>query len=130
MRAAGYIRKSELRARFAQARPPRHPARAHIEAASGVAALEEQRVQLERDIARLRMEAAGLSQHLAEARLDLSEVRGEVDRYDQVKELQAKAGPYPTSGNPLIIGEHEVRPVCCEGCGRAVPWDLIKGWRR
>jgi hypothetical protein len=36
---------------------------------------------------------------------------------------------YPTSGNPNIIGEHEVAPVRCPCCNHALPWALIKGWR-
>jgi hypothetical protein len=36
---------------------------------------------------------------------------------------------YPTSGDPNIIGEHEVPPVCCQRCGHKIPWRIIKGWR-
>lgn len=36
---------------------------------------------------------------------------------------------FPTSGDPNIIGEHEVPPVCCPHCSKIVPWALIKGWR-
>ena len=43
--------------------------------------------------------------------------------------LQAQAGPFPTSGDPLIIGEHEVAPVRCCHCDQALPWPLVKGWR-
>jgi hypothetical protein len=37
--------------------------------------------------------------------------------------------PYPVSGDPNIIGEHEVRPLCCPHCNGQLPWALIKGWR-
>jgi hypothetical protein len=37
---------------------------------------------------------------------------------------------YPTSGDPNIAGEHEVPPVRCPCCNHALPWALIKGWRR
>jgi hypothetical protein len=33
------------------------------------------------------------------------------------------------SGDPNIIGEHEVDPVCCPFCERSLPWALIKDWR-
>lgn len=36
---------------------------------------------------------------------------------------------YPTSGDPNIIGEHEVAPVRCPCCNEPLPWPLIKGWR-
>lgn len=36
---------------------------------------------------------------------------------------------YPTSNDPLIIGEHEVKPVECPHCKCALPWALVKGWR-
>lgn len=33
------------------------------------------------------------------------------------------------SGDPNVIGEHEVPAVHCPHCRRALPWALIKGWR-
>jgi hypothetical protein len=49
---------------------------------------------------------------------------------DKILRLQraVRAG-YPTSGDPNIIGEHEVPPVCCPHCRKTLPWQLLKGWR-
>jgi hypothetical protein len=37
--------------------------------------------------------------------------------------------PWPLSGDPNIIGEHEVPPVRCGCCDAVIPWSIIKGWR-
>jgi len=29
--------------------------------------------------------------------------------------------------DPEMIGEHEVKPVCCANCGHAIPWRVIRG---
>ena len=55
--------------------------------------------------------------------------RGNVPRADNVINLRLPKSGYPTSGDPNIIGEHEVPPVCCPHCRKAVPWAIIKGWR-
>jgi hypothetical protein len=34
-----------------------------------------------------------------------------------------------TGFDPDWIGAHEVKPVRCQCCGEAIPWDIIKGWR-
>jgi hypothetical protein len=31
--------------------------------------------------------------------------------------------------DPDWIGAHEVKPVRCQCCGEAIPWNIIKGWR-
>jgi hypothetical protein len=31
--------------------------------------------------------------------------------------------------DPMLIGEHEVQPVRCDGCGEAIPWRKVKGYR-
>lgn len=53
------------------------------------------------------------------------------DRYNRQRGVVPKrtSPNYPTSGDPNIIGEHEVEPVKCPCCGEAMPWPLIKGWR-
>jgi hypothetical protein len=46
--------------------------------------------------------------------------------------LEIKAAPpppWPLSGDPNIIGEHEVPPVKCQCCNAVIPWAIIKGWR-
>lgn len=52
-------------------------------------------------------------------------------RLDQLRAELAATVPfgYPTSGNPNIVGEHEVAPVRCPCCQSPLPWPLIKGWR-
>lgn len=58
----------------------------------------------------------------------------DAERLARLEQLRAEleaAVPfgYPTSGDPNIIGEHEVAPVRCPGCKAPLPWSLIKGWR-
>lgn len=31
--------------------------------------------------------------------------------------------------DPNFIGTTEVKPVCCEGCGKAIPWATLRGWQ-
>lgn len=30
--------------------------------------------------------------------------------------------------DPDWIGSHEVKPVCCTGCGKQIPWVVLKGY--
>lgn len=30
--------------------------------------------------------------------------------------------------DPDWIGSHEVKPVCCTGCGKQIPWIVLKGY--
>lgn len=46
------------------------------------------------------------------------------------REIGRAAWPrYPTSGDPNMIGEHEVAPVLCPCCEAPIPWKIIKGYR-
>lgn len=31
--------------------------------------------------------------------------------------------------DPDWIGVTEVKPVCCEGCGKQIPWAVLKGYQ-
>lgn len=32
--------------------------------------------------------------------------------------------------DPDWIGSHEVEPVCCTGCGKQIPWGILKGYHQ
>lgn len=58
----------------------------------------------------------------------------ESERLERLEQLRAELEAtvpfgYPTSGDPDIIGEHEVAPLLCPCCRSPLPWPLIKGWR-
>jgi hypothetical protein len=31
--------------------------------------------------------------------------------------------------DPDFIGTTEVKPVCCGGCGKPIPWRTLRGWQ-
>jgi hypothetical protein len=49
-------------------------------------------------------------------------------RLQQPRACSVVAFPYPASGDPNIIGEHEVPPVRCQCCNAPIAWSIIKGW--